>query len=231
MTATRLAAYSALAVSPVAGAAIYSGIGLTVGPNETQSLSRSGGGVFISLDLSMSRWTHYSASDWGGSGTLSSRWSTQWNVGFPGSGIYPIAWGVSFHGRLDAGDSAAAGQSSWTGSVPLNVRAGTRLASWYPGGGYDTIWSNQDGQWPVEDGRGYLGFSFYHDLSGGDVMHYGWLDVEVSEDALTVHAWAYGDGDQMVLAGEEAAVPAPGALGLLTLAAGAAGVRRRRRAG
>ena len=69
----------------------------------------------------------------------------------------------------------------------------------------------------------YLGIAFN---AAPGVTNYGW--VEINWDgmgALEVVRWAYEDDGSAIAAG---AVPAPGAVGLLALAAGAAGVRRKR---
>ena len=71
---------------------------------------------------------------------------------------------------------------------------------------------------------GYIGFS--GTLDGGQVV-YGWVAVSVGAGELTVNGWAYDDAGDSIAAGQ---IPAPGALGLLGLAAGAAGMRRKRTA-
>ncbi len=56
---------------------------------------------------------------------------------------------------------------------------------------------------------------------------YGWVAVSVGVGELTVDGWAYDDTGTSIAAGQ---IPAPGAIGLLGLAAGAAGKRRKRTA-
>ena len=73
------------------------------------------------------------------------------------------------------------------------------------------------------DGTSYLGIAF-EAVPG--VMNYGWVEINWDGlNALEVVRWAYEDDGSAIEAG---AVPAPGAVGLLALAAGAAGVRRKR---
>ena len=68
----------------------------------------------------------------------------------------------------------------------------------------------------------YLGIRF----EDGGLTKYGWVEIDWrAGDALKVVRWAYEDDGSAIEAG---VVPAPGAVGLLALAAGAAGVRRKR---
>ena len=72
---------------------------------------------------------------------------------------------------------------------------------------------------------GYIGFTF--DTNLGDTV-YAWAEVNLqSNGRFTVERWAYDDAGGSIAAG---AIPAPGALGLLALAGGAAGIRRKRQA-
>ena len=73
------------------------------------------------------------------------------------------------------------------------------------------------------DGTSYLGIAFE---AAPGVMNYGWVEINWDGlNALEVVRWAYEDDGSAIEAG---VVPAPGAVGLLALAAGAAGVRRKR---
>jgi hypothetical protein len=82
------------------------------------------------------------------------------------------------------------------------------------------------------DARFLVGFSFV-EQGTGNLMNFGWMDIELIADELgneefIIHRWAYEDSYfQGINAGE---IPAPGALGLIGLAAGAAGIRRKRSA-
>ena len=75
---------------------------------------------------------------------------------------------------------------------------------------------------------GYIGFGFANSgFNVGDV-NYGWLSVSWDGTFLSVDGYAYEtDANTGITAG---AIPAPGAIGLLSLAAGAAGIRRKRQA-
>ena len=91
------------------------------------------------------------------------------------------------------------------------------------------------GEWAlgVEDSvSGYMGFAFFNDaLAGGDggtTPNYGWVSMSWDGAYLTIDGYAIEtDVGTAIQAG---AIPAPGAIGLLGLAAGAAGVRRKRQA-
>lgn len=73
------------------------------------------------------------------------------------------------------------------------------------------------------NGTSYLGIAFE---AAPGVMNYGWVEINWDGlNALEVVRWAYEDDGSAIEAG---VVPAPGAVGLLALAAGAAGVRRKR---
>ena len=95
------------------------------------------------------------------------------------------------------------------------------------GGGSDYTYG-PFGNFRTDDGElssGYIGFTFDTDL--GDTV-YAWAEVNLQPDGiLTVERWAYDDEGGSITAG---AIPAPGALGLLALAGGAAGIRRKRQA-
>lgn len=84
-------------------------------------------------------------------------------------------------------------------------------------------WKNQSGMQ-----TGYLGFSFRDKLD----VYYGWVSVDWDGATLTIGGYAYeSDAGTSILAGSTKFAPVPGAptaLGLVGLAAGAAGVRRHR---
>ena len=84
----------------------------------------------------------------------------------------------------------------------------------------------------VMDGRTFLGFSVPLDGLGAGASNYGWFDLTLGEDesgnlSLTINRWAY-QSDPGIAAQIPAENPVPGVGGLLGLAMGAAGVRRRR---
>ena len=87
--------------------------------------------------------------------------------------------------------------------------------------------------------RGYVGatIALSEDGDSIDMLALAWFDVGFNRDegTLTIYDWAwtgnYGDetGPPILYAGQtEAIVPVPGAAGIVALAAGAAGIRRRR---
>ncbi len=78
-------------------------------------------------------------------------------------------------------------------------------------------------------GTGYLGLRI-HDVNTQDPAYYGWAQVSIGANSITLIDWAFEDSGGAIAIGDTGAVPAPGALGLLGLAAGAAGLRRRRSA-
>lgn len=85
----------------------------------------------------------------------------------------------------------------------------------------------------VREGRTYLGFQVA--AAGGienPVLNYGWLDLTIGRGEtgalfLTINRWAY-ESDANVAARIPVDNPVPGVGGLVALAMGAAGVRRRR---
>ena len=80
----------------------------------------------------------------------------------------------------------------------------------------------------INGGDGYLGFEIEAQGLGGPEYHYGWIAVDwnVSTFELTIDGFAYETDAGVGI--EAGAIPAPGALGLFGLAAGAAGIRRKR---
>ncbi|MAB71902.1 MAG: hypothetical protein CMJ54_05300 [Planctomycetaceae bacterium] len=82
----------------------------------------------------------------------------------------------------------------------------------------------------ADGGAGYIGLQIESDSLGGAEFHYGWiaLDWNASTLELTIDGFAYETEAGVGI--EAGAIPAPGALGLFGLAAGAAGIRRKRKA-
>lgn len=68
---------------------------------------------------------------------------------------------------------------------------------------------------------GYVGFGIAREAG----LNYGWIALEWDGSNLTIDGYAYEDAGGIINAGT---IPAPGAIGLLGLAAGAAGLRRKR---
>ena len=80
---------------------------------------------------------------------------------------------------------------------------------------------------PGQEERGFAAFKIREGSVQSDPGYYGWIDISWSNDGtLTIHGYAYNDVlDGSIHVGD---VPAPGALGLIGLAAGASGIRRKR---
>lgn len=82
---------------------------------------------------------------------------------------------------------------------------------------------------------GYMLFRFDPDGPGATGFRYGWFDISYSSltDDLTINGWAFADNGALLGAGHLETVDVPEAstlvpAGLFALAAGAAGIRRRR---
>ena len=80
---------------------------------------------------------------------------------------------------------------------------------------------------PGEAERAFAAFKIREGSVQSDPGYYGWIDISWSNDGtLTIHGYAYNNVlDGSIHVGD---VPAPGALGLIGLAAGASGIRRKR---
>ena len=72
---------------------------------------------------------------------------------------------------------------------------------------------------------GYMGFAYF---GGAADANYGWFSLTWDGSFLTIDGYAYETEAGVGI--EAGAIPAPGAIGLLGLAAGAAGMRRKRHA-
>ena len=220
-TVERIAGYAALAVAPLATADIY-----TMSGSPIQQLDDGftgfvvGGGSFgavinMELNIHTSAWSNWSTYG----GTVYSTNQLAFLVGGDAS--------IRFNGALNSGQSVRDLAFGSQSDHPLfNQTWGT----WYTdgnGGGGSNGWSSSSGEWDPSNPRNFLGFAL---TQNGETV-YGWLDIEVQEwtywdtPSITVHGWAFDDSGQGILAGQ---VPAPGALGLLGLAAGASGIRRKR---
>lgn len=104
-----------------------------------------------------------------------------------------------------------------------------------PSGTGNDLAGDSAGDWNGSDTQqGYLLFRFDPD-GGQDSFRYGWFDVSYDNntDDLTVNGWAFGDSPLGAGHLDNAEVPEASTLvpaGLFALAAGAAGLRRRRAA-
>jgi len=73
---------------------------------------------------------------------------------------------------------------------------------------------------PLTSGAQYIGFEFF--ISG--VEHYGWADITIGTNIVTVNNWAYESLGNTAIFVPAAPEPADAAVGLGLLALGAAGV-------
>ena len=146
-------------------------------------------------------------------------------------GAYDNAWlhfqgandfNTSFNGVLSAGQSVD--MLSWNADQTLWYNLT------YQGFGYDPTsgtysWTSVISAYNAlaVGEQGFVGVRF--DM-GDDDFIYGWIDVQrESYSSLTINGWGYDDSGAMINAGQ---IPTPGALGLLALAGGASGIRRKR---
>lgn len=86
------------------------------------------------------------------------------------------------------------------------------------------------GSWALggEDSvSGYMGFAWFGDVDES-APNFGWLSMTWDGSYLTIDGYAIETEAGTAI--EAGAIPAPGAIGLLGLAAGAAGMRRKRQA-
>jgi hypothetical protein len=92
--------------------------------------------------------------------------------------------------------------------------------------------SKSKGEWSLngaESVSGYMGFAFFNNgFEGGSAANYGWVSLSWDGAYLTIDGYAIETDANVGI--EAGAIPAPGAIGLLGLAAGAAGMRRKRQA-
>ena len=92
--------------------------------------------------------------------------------------------------------------------------------------------SSSRGEWGLDGAEsvsGYLGFAFFNDGVGEELQpNYGWISLAWDGAYLTIDGYAIETDAGVGI--EAGAVPAPGVIGLLGLAAGAAGMRRKRQA-
>jgi len=131
--------------------------------------------------------------------------------------LHPITKGAKHFNPGDSVGSSFKGRSFATGGKNKTVDTKSKQKSEVKG---------------VMDGRTFLGFSVPLDGLGVEASNYGWFDLTLGEDesgnlSLTINRWAY-ESDPGIAAQIPGENPVPGVGGLLGLAMGAAGVRRRR---
>jgi hypothetical protein len=130
--------------------------------------------------------------------------------------------------NFSAGESISLVKSNKPAFVGVGAKVGT-TGSKGKGSG-KTV---SKGAWALgsEDSvSGYMGFAFFNNDGFGEGVtpNYGWVSMSWDGAYLTIDGYAIEtDVGTAIQAG---AIPAPGAIGLLGLAAGAAGMRRKRQA-
>lgn len=144
------------------------------------------------------------------------------------------AWGVSFEsGGLIAVDPS--------GKKARNFNSGSSVGNGEKGQSYAIGGKSKDADFGsgtksvnkgAMEGQAFIGFNVPSDGLGLEVATYGWLDITLGLDesgkfALTINRWAY-ESEAGTAAQIPGSNPVPGVGGLLGLAIGAAGVRRRR---
>lgn len=235
---TALAKYIALAATPCAMADIhYEDLGLTFSYNEngTASLPIGPFGSLFPQEIRFERDIISSSS-----GTSGFSYYTQWNRVEANIVLNPIGTSLGLNNLNVAVDGdqirrMAAGELI-NGDVALDTRGilANRLSSYgtvfsiYYGDGTGSGSNTITNSWAFSNpqmsnlGRFYIGFEVDN---LGTQFNYGWLEIELTLDALILHGYAYADSGESISAGQ---IPAPGVLGLLGLAAGASGMRRKR---
>lgn len=154
-------------------------------------------------------------------------------MGIKGSGQLQIIGGLSKGSsglpkatRFVDGEGIGAGPEKWVsgaiGAVSFQIK--TKQGSSFSINAGE--WNNAGGE-PVS---GYMGFAFLGSSAGDDspIPTYGWISLAWDGATLTIDGYAYESDAGVGI--EAGAIPAPGAIGLLGLAAGAAGMRRKRQA-
>ncbi|MEE2973317.1 MAG: PEP-CTERM sorting domain-containing protein [Planctomycetota bacterium] len=162
------------------------------------------------------------AAAFGGSGTgrryQFSDWDkyTMWVSKAEGWMVSETDGGRSMVGRLSSGEMISSAGITAGGRVDLFATDRNGSQGWfYKYGNFNS----------TDRDSGYIGFAF-ENASGS--TRYGWAEIEeVESRGFRVVRWAYDDTGAGIAAGQTV-VPAPGVAGLLALAAGAAGVRRKR---
>ena len=166
-------------------------------------------------------------------------------------------FGVRFAGSNSTNPADFVDFSVWTanfdkgtGGIAVSAKKGDKAVHFGPGdevgkankgnsyalGGMDKSKGKSGGQFSfdkgVMDGQTYIGFGVPAEGLGMESTIFGWVDLTIGEDengklTLTINRWAY-ESDPMASAQIPGGNPVPGVGGLLGLAMGAAGVRRRR---
>lgn len=222
---TRLSSYakyaSAVAVTVVApsatGEIIYNDLSVSVSANHfgrvnlltgghTTGLGVDGGAGSASFSF---RWYSFRTTVYGSSpAQFYYRAVDRWDIG------------GGLDQRIGPPDDVAAmnanqqidGDGSWTSANRLKSILFTQFGYSFTGRSY--------GLWDFNTSA-YVGFQF--NIEGE--ARYAWAELTITGYALELSGYAYDDAGNPIQAGQ---IPAPGGIGLLALAAGAGGIRRRR---
>lgn len=126
--------------------------------------------------------------------------------------------------RFGAGDTIDAGSSAW-------LKSGLGAGSIVKSSGKKGSKTFSFGEWALggdAETSGYMGFALLvgDPVGAGGAPNFGWISLAWDGTFLTIDGYAYETEAGVGI--EAGAIPAPGAIGLLGLAAGAAGMRRKR---
>ena len=143
----------------------------------------------------------------------------------------PAAYGVVFNNSGSKPKNGTRYAEGDTIDTPKSGKFGSSTAAFKSTNGDTSGKPNfQKGEFGTLQGEdlGYLGFSI---VSEDGLVGTGWLSIGLNLDdgIFNLYGWGVGLGDSPVLAGQIAdANPVPGPAGIFALAAGAAGIRRKR---
>ena len=201
---------------PVAADIVYQDVGTTIGLGDSLELA-IGSGVGLSAHMTFVAMNSI-ASNSNTFGWLAMDYGNGTNyINFDAfAPLVPTSSGLL--DRFDASDDI--GGSDFNG---FSLAFGALNATTGGGTAFEGNWGGPQG----DSIRGFAGFKLSETASPSNSGYYGWIDISWSNSGmLTIHGYAYSDVlDATIHAGD---IPAPGALGLLGLAVGASGIRRKR---
>ena len=221
LASPRLERYAAVAALPACalGSAatadiVYTELNTTIFGDETASFTMAGASVrFSAFNYAL---TYY------GTPVI------QFNYldAIVGGGGIALNGGLSYFGSFPSAQGFAAGEEIGAGASFGGSNSRANLAASY---NYKSFSYGSGGDWAAES-RLFLGV----ELANGSDVNYGWIDVTWGgANGATIHGYAYEtDVNTAIIAGA-VPVPVPGAptaVGLMGLAAGASGIRRKRSA-
>ena len=220
----RLERYAAVAALPACaigsaavGDIVYTELNTSIFGDETASFTMAGASVRL--------WAFNTVSTYGGFSLIEFNMLTA----IVGGGGIALNGGLSYLGSSPEAQGFAAGEEIGAGASFGGSNSNANLAATY---NYKSFSYNSGGDWAAES-RLFLGV----ELANGSDVNYGWIDVSWSGlNGAVIHGYAYEtDVNTAIIAGAtEGSGPvvpgAPTAVGLVGLAAGAAGIRRKRSA-